>query len=260
MISSKFCFFFPLALPISSCYLYFCNRAAGASGGTLSTVLTTINDTPLKELMELKNPYALAVTQPSNVKSIPFAQKLLGAHYIPDIGTVTTAIPAACDAAIVHRSSSLMPQLFDRNFQFLESMKTRNYFTGIVFHFLVLLGTWALLLPPVRWGLGKIIFAPGQGPAVEHRVGNRLEYRAIATAEHAQQGNKPIRVLGSLSYEGCPYTMTGLLLAEAAMVLSEGKTVEGLGGGYLTPSALGQKYIDRVERAGLSIRAQVLED
>lgn len=153
-----------------------------------------------------------------------------------------------------------MPQLFDRNFRFSESMKTRNYLTGVVFHLFVLIGTWALLLPPVRWGLEKIIFAPGQGPSVEQKTGNRLEYRAIATAEHDQQRNKPIRVLGSYSYEGCPYAMTGLLLAEAAMVLSDSKTIEKLEGGYLTPSILGQEYIDRLERVGVSIRAQILEE
>ena len=213
----------------------------------------------MKELLALSNPYSLAVSQPPNIKSTPIAQQLLGAHYVPDIGTVTTSIPAVCDTAIVHRSSSLMPELFDKSFRFWESKKTRNYLTGIVFHLFVLLGTWALLIPPVRWGLAKIISAPGQGPSSEQKRGNRLEYRAVATAEPNQLESKPIRVLGSYSFEGCPYFLTGILLAEAAMVLAESRIVGELEGGYLTPSMLGQEYIDRLEQVGVAIHAEVLD-
>lgn len=188
-------------------------------------------------------------------------ERLVGAHHVPDIGSVTTAVTAGCDTAIVHRTSSLMPELYDRNFQFREYMKVRNSFIGIVVHVCLFIVAIALMFPFVRWIVEKVVYLPGEGPSEESRVGNRVEYRGVAIAQpNNQSGGKEIRVLGTYAYEGNPYVMTGVLLAEAAMVLATSRRVgEEIKGGYLTPAILGLEYVDRLEKVGITMQTKVLE-
>lgn len=188
-------------------------------------------------------------------------RRIFGAHYVRDIGTVTTTLPALCDVPIVHRSSSLLPDLYDRDFHFEEFAKVRNWFRGLFVHICIGLAALSLLFPPVRWLAKQLLPAPGQGPTKEATKGDYIEYRGIATADHPEAGKKPIRVLGTLTYRGAAYPMTGMFLAETAMVLITSERVgEKLKGGFLTPACLGQEYIDRVEKCGVAIETAVLED
>lgn len=200
-------------------------------------------------------------SKPNSVPSQPISRRLLGVHYVRDIGFVTTTLPAMCDVPVVYRSSSLMPDLYERNFHFEEYAKVRNMFRGVVVHFALVLAAISLMFPPVRWIAKQFLPKPGQGPSKEATRGDYIELRGIATADHPDPGKKPIRVLGKLTYRGAAYPMTGMLLAESAMVLNTSKRVgKELQGGYLTPACLGQEYVDRIERCGVRIETQILED
>lgn len=53
------------------------------------------------------------------------------------------------------------------------------------------------------------------------------------------------------------YSLTALLLSEAAMVLlqpTRENWAQRLGGGVLTPATLGDQYVERVKAAGLNMR------
>lgn len=55
------------------------------------------------------------------------------------------------------------------------------------------------------------------------------------------------------------YHLTGVTSAEAALILAREKTFANeLGGGILTPSTLGQTYLDRLQKAGLNADFKVL--
>jgi short subunit dehydrogenase-like uncharacterized protein len=114
-----------------------------------------------------------------------------------------------------------------------------------------------LALPPVRWLLRKFIFAPGSGPRREDSTNDRLEYHAIATPE----GEQTKRVFGKISYEGGMYLFTGLLLAEAALViLNEEETIRKVSrGGIVTPATMGQGFVDRLEKVGCNIETKVYQ-
>jgi short subunit dehydrogenase-like uncharacterized protein len=203
-------------------------------------------------------PFSLAASAPpKNIPGESILEKLLGVRSIRDLGTVTTSPTAIADITVVHRSSSLMPELYGQNFFFRQFLSVRNVLIGVAVHIGFLIGLSLLALPPVRWLVRKFIFAPGAGPRREDSVNDRLEYHAIATSETTP----PQRVFGKISYQGGMYPFTGLLLAEAAMViLSEEEKIKKVSrGGIVTPATLGQDFVDRLEKVGCNIETKVFQ-
>jgi len=95
-----------------------------------------------------------------------------------------------------------------------------------------------------------------QGLAVEANSEDILEYRAVAVAD--QQGPER-KAMATFRYEGGLYYLTGILLAEAAMILlKEKELVEQLGGGVLTPACLGQRFVERLQNASVQISGKPL--
>ncbi|KAF3483333.1 trans-acting enoyl reductase [Arthroderma uncinatum] len=226
------------------------------SGGTLSTILDFFNNLESSS----SDPYCISLSKPAQPRSVSIFRRIFGVHYVPDIGVGTTCVCEPCDTSIVHRTSSMMPQLFSPNFRFWESMKTRNIFTGIAVHFTLISVAIVLLFSPVRWLLPRYIYAPGEGAPEESKAGFSIEYRGVATAKQDKPGKKDIRVLGSFRYDGCPYTLTGIFLAEAAMVLARSNRVgQEIKAGYLTPASLEDEYIEKLENAGAHFKTTVLE-
>lgn len=55
------------------------------------------------------------------------------------------------------------------------------------------------------------------------------------------------------------YHLTGVCLAESALILSREKTfAHELGGGMLTPATLGATYVERLQKAGLKAEVKTL--
>lgn len=218
----------------------------------------------LKDLAKSSSPFYLAAVPPSErLGNRPLFQKIFGLRTVPDLGVLTDSFAAAVDVPVVHRSSSLAPGLYGSRFRFWEFSKARNAFTGILNHFAMTLGVLAIMFAPVRMLMRKFMFQPGQGPerneASKH---DGIEYRGIATADDvATDGKAAKRAFGKLAFEGDLYWLTGLVLAEAAMVIlkNEDELVEKSGGGLLTPSTLGQEYVDRLTQAGVLIETKMME-
>ncbi|KGO67721.1 Saccharopine dehydrogenase / Homospermidine synthase [Penicillium italicum] len=233
-------------------------KSSGPSGGTLSTVLTIFDGFSMSELSKTMTPFSLAASPPpKNIPSDSILEKVVGVRSIPDLGTVTTSPSGVCDMSIVYRSSSLMPELYGQNFFFRQFLSVRNALIGVAFHIGFLVVVSLLALSPVRWLVQKFVFAPGSGPRREDSANDRLEYNAIATADSAS----PQRVFGKITYHGGMYPFTGLLLAEAAMVIlnEEEKIKKVSRGGIVTPATLGQDYVDRLEKVGCKIETKVFQ-
>ncbi|KAJ5178480.1 Saccharopine dehydrogenase / Homospermidine synthase [Penicillium coprophilum] len=233
-------------------------KSSGASGGTISTILTTFEAFSMSDLSKSMTPFSLAASPPP--KKVPgesILEKLLGARSIRDLGTVTTSPSGICDMTIVHRSSSLMPELYGPHFFFHQFLSVRNALIGVAIHIGFLIAVSLLALPPVRWLVRKFVFAPGSGPTKEDSANDLLEYHAIATADNPSAQ----RVFGKITYHGGMYPFTGLLLAEAAMVIlnDEEKIRKVSRGGIVTPATLGQDYVDRLEKVGCKIETKVFQ-
>ncbi|KAE8154738.1 Saccharopine dehydrogenase-domain-containing protein [Aspergillus avenaceus] len=235
-------------------------KSSGASGGTLATVLTMLDTLSVKDLLKATSPFSLAASPPP--KSIPresIAEKLLGVRSVRDIGTLATSPTAIADITVVHRSSTLMPEFYGPRFYFRQFIRVRNVLIGVALHFAFVVGLFSLLLSPVRWLARQYVYAPGSGPRMEDSVNDRLEYRAIATAD--ENSPSPKRVLGTMRFQGTMYVFTGILLAEAAMTIleNEEKVKKVSRCGLVTPATLGQDYVDRLEKAGCHFETQVFE-
>ncbi|KAF4219720.1 hypothetical protein CNMCM8980_007550 [Aspergillus fumigatiaffinis] len=235
-------------------------KSSGPSGGTLNTVLTIFDSLSFSDILKSTDPFALAASAPpKNVPSEPLLDKILGVRSVRDLGTLTTSPSAMADITIVHRSSTLMPEFYGPRFYFRQFVKVRNALVGVLFHYGFIIGLCLLILPPVRALVRKVIYAAGQGPRKEDSVNDRVEYRAVATAD--QKTAAPQRVFGKFKYEGSMYALTGLLLAEAAMIiLVETERVKKVSRcGIVTPATLGQPFVDRLEKVGCHIETQVFD-
>ncbi|RHZ63084.1 uncharacterized protein CDV56_108944 [Aspergillus thermomutatus] len=235
-------------------------KSSGASGGTLNTVLTIFDSLSFSDILKSTNPFALAASEPpKNIPSEPLVDKILGVRSVRDLGTLTTSPSGIADITIVHRSSTLMPEFYGPRFYFRQLVRVRNALVGVLFHFAFIVGLSLLILPPVRALLRKVVYAPGHGPRKEDSVNDRVEYRAVATAD--QKTVAPQRVFGKFRYEGSMYALTGLLLAEAAMVILEDtervKKVSRCG--IVTPATLGQPFVDRLDKVGCHVETQVFD-
>ncbi|KAA6413668.1 MAG: Saccharopine dehydrogenase Homospermidine synthase [Lasallia pustulata] len=229
------------------------------SGGTLLTALGILDHYSWKEVAKATMPWAMSpVPRPKSVRSTPFMSKLLGVRSVPDLGTLTTSITAGPNAAIVYRSWGLFDggDFYGHNFEYHEYMRARNAFTGVALHFAIAIGMVALAIPPVRWLLKKLVTVPGQGASREAADKETLELRSVAAAD--QDGPNPKRALAKLRWEGGMYYLTGVFLAEAAIVILRDDRTKRLGGGLLTPAMLGQPFIDRLRKAGLKLETQLV--
>ncbi|KAH1321116.1 hypothetical protein KXV38_008569 [Aspergillus fumigatus] len=224
-------------------------KSSGPSGGTLNTVLTIFDS-----LFLLRHPQ---IHGPLRFGRLRVPQECV--RSVRDLGTLTTSPSAMADITIVHRSSTLMPEFYGPLFYFRQFVKVRNALVGIIFHYAFIIGLCLLTLPPVRALVRQFVYAAGQGPRKEDSVNDRVEYRAVATAD--QKTAAPQRVFGKFKYEGSMYALTGLLLAEAAMViLEETERVKKVSRcGIVTPATLGQPFVDRLEKVGCHLETQVFD-
>jgi short subunit dehydrogenase-like uncharacterized protein len=161
--------------------------------------------------------------------------------------------------AIVHRSSGLMPQFYGKDFQFSEYYPVSTYAFGVLVHFAIVFASLFVAIKPVRSLVRRLVTQPGQGPTAEAFATDVLDFRAIAVAEDTKDGTEK-RAMAKMRYEGGMYYFTGLLLAEAAMVLLENDDdlVNKLGGGLLTPACLGDSFIERLQKANVKIEGHML--
>ncbi|KAJ9296510.1 hypothetical protein DTO271G3_5208 [Paecilomyces variotii] len=236
-------------------------KSSGPSGGTLATILTTLETTSLTDLIKSADPFALAAAEPP--KQTPrrsLSELVSGITSVSDLGTLTTSPSGMADMAIVHRSSTLMREFYGPRFYFRHYAHVRNAFVGVVFHYAFLVGIILLTLPPVRWLVSKFVYAPGQGPSKEDGARDMVEYRAVAIPD--VDTPKPKRALGRLIYNGDMYTLTAVFLAEAAMVIleNEAKIKKVSRGGMVTPATLGQEYVDRLDKVGCHIETRLVDN
>ena len=191
---------------------------------------------------------------------VPLSTSLFGIRYVPDLGTLTTGLAGGVNTRLVQRSWGLLRRgdYYGQNFQYKEYATTRNSFTGLVTHLVITFGMIALAFPPVRWLAKMLVHQPGEGPTRESTANDRVEFRAIATADTDDSQRASV----ICSFKGSAYDFTGVLMAEAAIsIVRDGDKTAAreIGGGILTPATLGQVYVDRLRNAGVVLEARMME-
>ena len=85
-----------------------------------------------------------------------------------------------------------------------------------------------------------------------------MEWGTIANADVPESSDAK-RAYGRMRFHGSMYHLTGICLAESALILSREKThAHELGGGILTPATLGQKYLDQLQKAGFEVEMEMM--
>ncbi|KAL8820606.1 MAG: hypothetical protein Q9191_007481 [Dirinaria sp. TL-2023a] len=226
------------------------------SGGTMATVLTIQDTYGLKGIAKATRPWAMSsIHGPKPVKKTSFLTKLFGVRTVPGLGVLTTSIAGATNRAIVQRSWSLLDQgkYYGSRFQYNEYATVRNAVVGAMVHFALIFGAVALSFRPFRYLVQKLVYAPGEGDSKENTRNEAIEWRALARAD--ENSASPKRAFGRFRWDGGHYYLTGLLLAEAAMViLRDRKAGNAYTGGVLTPATLGQPFVDRMREAGVILQ------
>jgi short subunit dehydrogenase-like uncharacterized protein len=233
--------------------------SGGISGGTAASAITLIEAYPLKFLAEASKPFSISsVPPPKKQVTESIFTKLLGFRYVKDLGILTDSPQSGSDIPIVNRSWSLFSggEYYGPKFTFREWMRVKSRIMGTIIHYVTVVSLIMMFFRPFRWYLKRLVYQPGQGPTKEEYVTNRLSYKAIATADHESKK----RVVATFDYSGGGYYMTGICVAEAAMlVLRGGDNLAKKLGGMVTPATLEMEYVERLRKAGIKIEASMLD-
>lgn len=238
-------------------------RAAGASGGTLATGLSLLDHYSGKQVKDsLSNPFILSESkfrpEPTTYEKTGM-QNATGVWSFPMLGTLTTSIAGNTNAAVVHRSASLTPLYYGFNFTYEEYMRASNGVIGALIHFALIIFSFLLSIAPFRMIAKAMAPKVGTGPSKEKFKNDVFEIRGVAIAE---QLGKPRRAFASFRYEGNIYALTAILLAEAAMAILEKEEdiIRRHGVGFLTPSCLGEPYVEKIQKAGVKLSVKQIGD
>ncbi|KAL1973189.1 hypothetical protein VTN31DRAFT_6731 [Thermomyces dupontii] len=240
-------------------------RPASLSGGTAHSLITMLESLKVSGALKSAGITSLAsptAPPPPKRPSQSLIELVLGVRAVSDLGTLTTSPAKLADESVVYRSRSLMPQLYGPSFSFREYLRTRNVFTGAVFHLTLVIGLALLLFSPFRWLFRRIVPGPSQAlPELERKDG-QVQFRVLMDTTSTGPTGKARRVLSSLAYPAGPYPFSGVSVASAANVIlnheNDIKKIAG-GAGFLTPAVLGQHYVDELEKNGVRIDAKVIE-
>lgn len=181
-------------------------------------------------------------------------ETVTGVRNVPGLGVLTDSPQGAPDAAIVQRTWGLLSNLssaYGNKFHFSEHMRASSTIAAVGWHFGLGIALTSLLFPPLRWALARVVTQPGFGPSEEKSKSHFIEYRALGQTDSAQGEKAMVR----MRYEGDIYLLTGILIAEAAMVIVRGGQCPAreIGGGVLTPATLGTEFVERLQKVGVTI-------
>ncbi|KAI5465711.1 sporulation protein RMD1 [Mariannaea sp. PMI_226] len=189
-----------LGLPTKDVKFCIYNLSSSPSGGTSASALGLLDEYSLAEIQAASQPYALSPVphaEPSRVPST-LAEKIFGVRTIPSLGVLTTCPIASSDAAIVERTWGLLQetpsrkdQAYGPKFTFSEYLKTRNWLSGVFFHWALIIGFMAVsFISPLRQLLKRYVVQPGDGTKKEDAANEAIEYRGVAYPDSEKPSGK----------------------------------------------------------------------
>jgi len=247
----------------------------GMSGGTLSTILTIIEEVPSHQLIEAMQDYALspgmrAIDSPSPALyyTVPFTSPTQYALSFPMSRPNRAVVQrtwglheyAAVSSAATQSENreTVARETYGPEFTYEEYL-VQPWLTSRLPAALMNLAYYTILailimFPPARWLLKRSAPVPGQGPSEEAMEDGFIE--AINyTSSSPSAKHPPTHVKTILRGRGDPgYLLTAIMISESALaILFEKPALPSLAhdGGILTPaSAFGEVIVQRLEKSG----------
>lgn len=217
----------------------------GASGGTISSLLTVYDKTPSSHMKSYKNDvWSLAPEAQSDRASLQNDEKLV--YYDNTVqrwGTPWLLGPH--NIRVVYRSAALLPQLYSKTFKYTETLSHNSFLQALIRGVLMAVGGFLFAtFPWFRSFVAKYAPKPGSGPTPEQDAACRLVIdNTTKTVDNHVMHTK---VTGK-GHAG--YSLTAVMSSEVALLLAK-NTPDKEGGIYTPASALGDTLIDELEKYG----------
>eukprot|EP00005_Dracoamoeba_jomungandri_P002855 CAMPEP_0174252828 /NCGR_PEP_ID=MMETSP0439-20130205/2190_1 /TAXON_ID=0 /ORGANISM="Stereomyxa ramosa, Strain Chinc5" /LENGTH=402 /DNA_ID=CAMNT_0015333473 /DNA_START=27 /DNA_END=1235 /DNA_ORIENTATION=+ len=217
-----------------------------ASGGTISTMLDMLENTPKKDIAKSQNTHYLDPDYP-NVKIKPdaFEKDIKSVSYDKDLKKWTAPfVMAAVNTRVVRRSSRLCN--YGDNFRYNEMFQG-----GFISCFTLWIGLAIFLIlmiiPFTRFFVKKFLPSPGEGPSEKKMEKSFFKHTIVAEASNGEKVWAEVR-------GGDPgYAETSKMLSESALCLAFDSPNFERDGGCLTPAAsMGTFLIERLNENGLT--------
>ncbi|MCS4491181.1 trans-acting enoyl reductase family protein [Corynebacterium sp. ES2715-CONJ3] len=160
---------------------------------------------------------------------------------------------APFNTRVVRRSQALLGHRYGRDMRYTEALDCGHGLKGLIVRDLItgLLGAGFALLsrPRLRKSLSFVIPQPGQGAREKNLRKGGFIIEFIGTTESDRQISVTTSALGDPGYY-----VTAMMLSEAAKTLAcQYRDEAPIRGGFFTPAtALGDIYLDRLRRGGMS--------
>ncbi|KAJ4329300.1 hypothetical protein N0V84_000195 [Fusarium piperis] len=215
----------------------------GMQGGSLHTVLDVAQHYGVGGWL---NGDSWILSQGSKPPKIP-SVGLLGYRYDPVLGHLGTSFAAWGNQSVVQRSAGFDAQLYGKDFIFREYIPTSGLFSAAIVHIVTKLGILLLCIPWFRSFVRGKAFDPGSGP-------DRGESRSVESAEwkataYFKDRKLPV-AMAEFGYKGALVDMAAILAVEAAATILDDASLTA---GLRTPSILGLRFVDRLEKAGFTL-------
>jgi short subunit dehydrogenase-like uncharacterized protein len=240
----------------------YASMKGGMSGGTVASAMQQADDIASQpERRKIAgDKFSLSPERSSEPKGE--YKDSLKVAYSDDIKAWTAPfLMASYNTRIVRRSNALFGHGYGKTFRYREVMKAGTGLKGRVRAFAIAgalaAGFTALANQKARPVVERFVPKPGTGPDEKSRVNGffRMDLRTTTTTGAHYRS--------IVAAQGDPgYNATAVMLAEAALTLSEGdlpKLPTGADGGVLTPAvALGMPYVERLRARDFTLTATKL--
>ena len=228
--------------------------SGGASGGTIASMLNMLEEAAENPRVRraMKEPYSL---NPKGERSGPDEPEALAPRYDEHAAQwLAPFVMATINTKVVRRSNALQGYAYGRDFRYDEAIWTGAGPLGLAKAAAVSAGSLAMQttmsIAPLRRALSGSLAQPGDGPDRAKREAGYFDLRLRGTSADGRVLHA--RVAGD---RDPGYGSTARMLGESALCLARDElAVEG---GLFTPaSALGQALLDRLPRAGVTLRIE----
>jgi short subunit dehydrogenase-like uncharacterized protein len=225
----------------------------GLSGGTVDSMRTQADaartDAVARRLM--RDPYALSPDRAAEADLGPQRDLAVRRDPLEDGRWVAPFLMAPFNTRIVRRSNALRGWAYGRRLRYREGMSVGRspaapVLAGVTAVALAAAAT-AMVLPPSRAALDRVLPAPGQGPDERRRAAGHFVTRTTALAADGSRYRTTLRAPGDPGYAA-----TSVLLAACALSLALDELPPAAG--VLTPATgIGAVLADRLRGAGVSL-------
>jgi len=218
----------------------------GISGGTLSSMCTSVDQLPLKTL---QNPLIMCPGNSTPMHRFDSAAKRPWPMWSNEFNCWTVpSMMAGVDEQCIRRSASLASPAYGTTFLYTERHKVSSFLFGCMFSSLFTLAMLFIYFRFTRSILLKFLPKPGDGPSKKVRESGYFVHRLVAETEDGQRVYATVRGI-----QDPGYAETAKMLSESALALCFNRAELPAKGGVLTPSlAFGNVIVQRLRAAGMT--------